>query len=79
MLQSEAYDGDEEQRKQGYPRRYQLKSPAGGQPDPGGRWETPGRSFAQAFWKEGLARVAFGEESAHLRAGGCRRSQAWRD
>src|SRR4029077_14797663 len=42
-------DGDKEQCKQGYPRRYQLKSPAEAQPDPGGRWETPGRLIAQAF------------------------------
>jgi len=69
VLQGEAYDGDEEQRKQGYPRRYQLKSPAEGQPDPGGRWETPGRSFAQAFWEGGACEGRLGEESANLRAG----------
>jgi len=27
VIQSEAYDGDKEQRKQSYPRHYQLKSP----------------------------------------------------
>jgi len=44
VLQGEAYDGDEEQRKQGYPRRYQLKSPAQAQPDliPVGGEKRPG-------------------------------------
>ena len=36
MLQSEAYDGDKEQRKQGYARHYQLKSPDEVQSDPNG-------------------------------------------
>jgi len=79
VLQSEAYDGDKEQRKQGYARHYRLKSPAEARSDPGAWWETPGRLIAQAFWEGGACESRWGEEAAHLRADGCRRSQTWRD
>jgi hypothetical protein len=74
VIQSEAYAGDKEQRKQGYPRRYQLKSPAKARSDPGAcGWETPGRLIAQAFWgRRGLR----GSLGGRVGASSCRRMQA---
>jgi len=72
VIQSEAYDGDKEQRKQGYARHYQLKSPAKARSDPGAWRETPGRLFAQAFWEGGACERRFG---GRVGASSCRRRQ----
>jgi len=46
---------------------------------PAGGGKRPGGYLPRRFGAEGLAGVALRKESAHLRAGGGRRSQAWRD